>query len=49
MPPIDVGPPTTPATIPEPGTWALLVLGFLGLGVVLRRNRTPSVPAATDE
>jgi hypothetical protein len=38
-PPIDAGPPTAPALIPEPATWELLVLGFLGLGVALRRHR----------
>jgi len=28
-----------PGGIPEPSTWALLVLGFGGLGALLRRNR----------
>jgi hypothetical protein len=28
-----------PGAVPEPGTWTLLVAGFLGLGTVLRRRR----------
>jgi PEP-CTERM motif len=27
------------ASVPEPGTWALMLLGFAGLGVALRRGR----------
>jgi hypothetical protein len=29
---------STPA-VPEPGTWALMLLGFGGMGVAMRRNR----------
>jgi len=29
----------TPQPIPEPSTWAMLILGFFGLGAVLRRAR----------
>jgi hypothetical protein len=34
------------APIPETGTWALLILGFGGVGAVLRRHRAPSAIAA---
>lgn len=34
------------SAVPEPSTWAMLLLGFFGLGGVLRRNRKTSVPAA---
>ena len=30
------------ATVPEPGTWALMLAGFVGLGVALRRRRRGS-------
>jgi hypothetical protein len=25
--------------VPEPGTWALMLLGFTGVGIALRRSR----------
>ena len=34
------------AVIPEPSSWALLVLGFGGLGTVLRRRRVPAALTA---
>ena len=32
--------------VPEPEAWAMLILGFGGLGVTMRRLRKPSAPAA---
>ena len=29
----------TPGAIPEPGTWAMMLMGFGGLGYVMRRRR----------
>lgn len=29
--------------LPEPGTWALMLLGFAGIGVAMRRRRTPAL------
>lgn len=31
--------------VPEPSTWALLLMGFGGLGAVLRRRRSPVIAA----
>lgn len=31
-----------PGAVPEPGTWALMLLGFAGVGAVLRRSRKAS-------
>lgn len=33
------------AAVPEPGPWALMLLGFGGLGAVLRRRRASLMPA----
>jgi hypothetical protein len=33
-----VGPPLTPGAVPEPGTWALMILGFGLVGAALRRR-----------
>jgi len=34
-----------PAAVPEPSTWAMLLLGFAGLGALAyRRNRRESRP-----
>lgn len=30
----------TPGAIPEPGTWAMMLMGFGGLGYVMRRRRS---------
>ena len=38
-----VGVPT--GAVPEPGAWALMILGFGAVGGLLRRNRTQFVPA----
>lgn len=32
------------AAVPEPGTWALMLLGFGGVGVSLRRRRSRTLP-----
>jgi hypothetical protein len=32
-----------PATTPEPATWAMMLVGFFGLGAALRRRRPPFV------
>ena len=31
------------AAVPEPGTWALMLLGFAGIGLVMRRRRKEEV------
>jgi hypothetical protein len=33
----------TLTSVPEPATWALMLLGFGGMGAALRRRRTPAV------
>ena len=38
--PISVVPVTTP--VPEPATWAMMLLGFLLIGFAMRRNQTAS-------
>jgi hypothetical protein len=37
-PPV-VTPPGGPGGVPEPATWAMLIVGFFGVGAVLRRRR----------
>jgi hypothetical protein len=40
LPPVTPEPPLPPTTpIPEPSTWLLWILGFLGVGGLLRRGR----------
>jgi len=34
-----------PAPVPEPATWAMMLLGFAGIGFALRRGRRNSKPA----
>jgi len=31
-----------PGAVPEPGTWAMMLLGFAGIGVAMRRSRRSS-------
>jgi hypothetical protein len=31
-----------PPPVPEPGTWAMMLLGFGGIGMAMRRRRRPS-------
>ena len=33
------------AAVPEPATWAMLILGFAGAGAILRRRRARPVPS----
>ena len=33
----------TAVAVPEPATWALMLLGFAGIGVTLRRRRRPAL------
>jgi hypothetical protein len=37
---IDLAQPTTP--VPEPATWAMMLLGFCGVGMAIRRSRKPA-------
>jgi hypothetical protein len=30
---------TSPNAIPEPATWGMMLLGFAGMGMVIRRSR----------
>ena len=30
--------------VPEPGTWAMMLIGFGGMGLALRRRRKPMIP-----
>jgi len=32
-----------PGVIPEPGTWAMMIIGFGGIGALLRRRRAPQL------
>jgi hypothetical protein len=29
--------------VPEPGTWAMMLVGFAGIGVAMRRRRRPAL------
>jgi hypothetical protein len=34
-----IDPPSGPGSVPEPAAWALMILGFAGVGATLRRRR----------
>ena len=34
------------STVPEPSTWAMMLVGFTGLGLLARRRRQPAATAA---
>ena len=38
--------PGVGGAVPEPGTWAMMLLGFGAMGLALRRNREREAPAA---
>jgi hypothetical protein len=38
--------PVTPPAIPEPGTWAMLLLGFAAVGASLRRTTARRIALA---
>jgi hypothetical protein len=35
---------TVAPAVPEPATWAMMLLGFLGMGVAIRRSRSSALP-----
>jgi hypothetical protein len=37
---VNLAQPTTP--VPEPATWAMMLLGFCGVGMAIRRSRKPA-------
>ena len=42
--------PTVPGAVPEPSTWALMLLGYAALGALLRRRKDPgSRPRRADQ
>ncbi|MGZ3402099.1 MAG: PEPxxWA-CTERM sorting domain-containing protein [Phenylobacterium sp.] len=42
----DPPPPVPAANVPEPGAWALMIVGFGGVGALMRRNRRAALAAA---
>jgi hypothetical protein len=40
------GLPTTPGAVPEPATWLMMIMGFGGLGAMVRRRRAGAAIAA---
>ena len=45
LPPPPPPPPPPPSAVPEPSTWALMLLGFWGIGSSLRRRPKTLIPA----
>lgn len=41
---IRVGPAAVAAAVPEPATWAMMLIGFGGIGASLRRRRARNLP-----
>lgn len=41
-PPIVIPPPPTTGAVPEPSTWAMMMLGFAGIGYMTWRRRRPA-------
>jgi hypothetical protein len=41
-----IGAPTQVAAVPEPSTWAMLILGFMGIGAMTYRQRKRAMLAA---
>jgi hypothetical protein len=43
------GPPEVPPTsaVPEPATWAMMIIGFFGLGASIRSNRARAALSRT--
>jgi hypothetical protein len=39
----NVGLVAVPSAVPEPATWAMMLTGFLGLGMALRNRRRKDV------
>lgn len=40
------GLPTSPGAVPEPATWMMMIMGFGGLGAMIRRRRSGAALAA---
>lgn len=46
VPPGPPPPPPPPPAVPEPATWAMMLMGFLAIGGAVRRRRLPVSAAA---
>lgn len=40
---VNIGPAVAPGAVPEPATWAMLILGFGAVGGALRRRKRPAL------